>query len=74
MPALTHLSADAAPEEIVAVLARDGALILDDALPLDEVDALVAELEPYVEATPTGGTRSPARRPRGPEPSSPARR
>jgi len=54
MPALTHLPADAPADEIVAVLDRDGALILDDALPLDAVDALVAELRPYVEATPTG--------------------
>jgi hypothetical protein len=54
MPALTHLPADAPAAEIVAVLERDGALILDDALPLAEVDALVAELRPYVDATATG--------------------
>jgi ectoine hydroxylase-related dioxygenase (phytanoyl-CoA dioxygenase family) len=54
MPSLTHLPADAPAAEIVAVLDRDGALILDDALPLDEVDALVAELRPYVEATAPG--------------------
>lgn len=53
-PAVTHLPADADSAEIVAVLERDGALILDDALPLEAVDALVAELRPYVEATPTG--------------------
>lgn len=58
-PALTHLPADAAlsPEgaaEIVAVLERDGALILDDALPVAAVDALVAELQPYVQATAPG--------------------
>src|SRR5690349_19078799 len=54
MPSLTHLPADAPAEEITAVLARDGALILDDALAPDAVDALAAELAPYVEATPTG--------------------
>lgn len=54
MPSLVHLSADAPAAEIVAVLERDGALILDDALPVAEVDALVAELRPWVEATPTG--------------------
>src|SRR3954447_10663637 len=54
MPALTHLPADAPAAEVVAVLERDGALILDDALGLAEVDALVAELRPYVEATATG--------------------
>ncbi len=54
MPELVHLSAGAPSEEIVAVLERDGALILDDALSGAEVDALVAELKPWVEATPTG--------------------
>lgn len=54
MPSLVHLPADAPAAEIVAVLERDGALILDDALAAAEVDALVAELAPYVAATPTG--------------------
>ncbi len=54
MPALAHLSADAPAAEILAVLDRDGALILDDALPADAVDALVAELRPWVEATAPG--------------------
>jgi ectoine hydroxylase-related dioxygenase (phytanoyl-CoA dioxygenase family) len=54
MPALTHLPADAPAEEITAVLLRDGALILDDVLPPADVDALVAELKPYVDATATG--------------------
>lgn len=54
MPALAHLPADAPAAEILAVLDRDGALILDDALPADEADALVAELRPWVEATAPG--------------------
>jgi len=54
MPALTHLPADAPAADIVAVLERDGALILDDALALDAVNALVGELRPYVEATAPG--------------------
>jgi len=54
MPELAHLPADAATAEIVAVLERDGALILDDVLPAADVDALVAELRPYVEATAPG--------------------
>ncbi|MFN3511525.1 MAG: phytanoyl-CoA dioxygenase family protein [Phenylobacterium sp.] len=63
MPSLVHLPADAPSGEIAAVLARDGALILDDALSPSEVDALVAELAPYVEATEPGrdvfsGTRT----------------
>jgi len=54
MPKLTHLPAAAPAEEIVTVLERDGALILDDALPTADVDSLVAELRPYVEATAPG--------------------
>jgi ectoine hydroxylase-related dioxygenase (phytanoyl-CoA dioxygenase family) len=54
MPQLVHLPADAPAEEVVAVLTRDGALILDDALPQAQLDALVAELAPYVEATEPG--------------------
>lgn len=54
MPALVHLPADAPASEVMAVLERDGALILDDALPVAVVDALVEELRPWVDATPTG--------------------
>lgn len=54
MPALVHLPADAPVAEIMSVLERDGALILDDALPAERVDALVEELRPWVDATPTG--------------------
>ena len=54
MPELTHLPADAPIDEIMAVLDRDGALILDDVVAPDAVDALVAELRPYVEATKPG--------------------
>jgi len=53
-PRLTHLPADAPAAEIAAVLDRDGALILDEALPVAAADALVAELRPYVEATAPG--------------------
>lgn len=54
MPSLVHLPADAPADEVAAVLTRDGALILDDALPAAALDALVAELRPYVEATEPG--------------------
>lgn len=54
MPVLTHLPADAPAADIVTVLERDGALILDNALSEAEVDALVAELDPYVQATAPG--------------------
>jgi hypothetical protein len=54
MPNLVHLPADTPADEVTAVLTRDGAVILDDALPRAELDALVAELAPYVEATEPG--------------------
>lgn len=54
MPALTHLPAEAPADDVLAVLARDGALILDDVLAGAEVEALVGELRPYVDATATG--------------------
>lgn len=54
MPALEHLPADAPIERIMAILDRDGALILDDMLTPDALDALTAELRPYVEATQPG--------------------
>ena len=54
MPSLTHLPADAAIEDIMAVLDRDGALILDDMLTPAEIDALSAEIRPYVDATEPG--------------------
>lgn len=54
MPELVHLPADAPADQVTAILERDGALILDGALSPDDVAALVAELRPYVEATPPG--------------------
>jgi hypothetical protein len=54
MPALAHLPADAPAADVMAVLERDGALILDDVLAPADLDALVAELRPYVETTPIG--------------------
>ena len=54
MPNLTHLPADAPIDEIMAVLDRDGALILDDVLSIGEADAFREELRPYVEATQPG--------------------
>lgn len=43
MPELTHLPADAPTDEIMAVLHRDGALILDGVIAPDDVDALADE-------------------------------
>lgn len=54
MPELVHLPADAPVDEIMSVLDRDGALVLDDLIPRSRVDAVVAELRPFVEATRPG--------------------
>lgn len=54
MPSLKHLPADASPDEISAILDTDGALILDDVLSPAEVDRVMGELTPYIEATSTG--------------------
>jgi ectoine hydroxylase-related dioxygenase (phytanoyl-CoA dioxygenase family) len=57
MPSLKHLSADAAPEAISAILDTDGALVLDDVLTAEGVARVRAEIDPYVEATPDGRDR-----------------
>ncbi|HWA61512.1 MAG TPA: phytanoyl-CoA dioxygenase family protein [Caulobacteraceae bacterium] len=54
MPALKHLPADTPAATIAAILDTDGALILDNVIPKAQLDALLAELEPYIEATPNG--------------------
>jgi hypothetical protein len=54
MPALERLAADTDPDAIVAVLRRDGALILEGAATPTAMDALVAELRPWIEATSPG--------------------
>lgn len=54
MPSLQHLAADTRIDDIMAVLDRDGALILDDLMTPQQVDALQTELRPYVEATEPG--------------------
>ena len=46
---LTNYRSHLVERQSSAVLTRDGGLILDDALSPAEVDALVAELRPYVE-------------------------
>lgn len=54
MPDLIHLPADAATDEIMSVLNRDGALILDDVISAAAADQFREELRPYVEATRPG--------------------
>ncbi len=54
MAAVEHLAPDTPAERIHEVLARDGALIVDDLASTDVVDAIAAEMAPYVDATPYG--------------------
>jgi ectoine hydroxylase-related dioxygenase (phytanoyl-CoA dioxygenase family) len=50
--AIVHLDARTARvEEIVAVIDRDGAIILDRALTPAQVDAILSELEPFIAGT-----------------------
>jgi len=54
VPELVHLPADAPTATMAEVLDRDGALILDRVLTPEAVAGMVAELSPYVAATPAG--------------------
>jgi ectoine hydroxylase-related dioxygenase (phytanoyl-CoA dioxygenase family) len=54
VPKLVTLPAATPADEVMAVLRRDGALILADLLAPAAVDALLVELMPYIEATPPG--------------------
>ena len=51
---VTHLPAGATADEIHDVLLRDGALIIDDLADIDLIDRVLAEMTPYIEATPPG--------------------
>ncbi len=51
MPTLQTLPADAPVEAILAVIARDGALILEDILAPTVVDQVLAETRSYIDAT-----------------------
>lgn len=54
MSRLVRLAREASPEEVQSIVARDGALILEDVLVPQELDQLKGELMPYVEATAMG--------------------
>jgi ectoine hydroxylase-related dioxygenase (phytanoyl-CoA dioxygenase family) len=51
---ITHLPAKTAIEAVVAALGADGAVIVDQVAAPELLDAVEAELRPYLEATPTG--------------------
>ncbi len=52
--AVTHLPASAAADEIHAVVARDGAVIIDDLASPALLDRIADEMSEHVERTPTG--------------------
>ena len=54
MPKLVTLPATASTDEILAVLKRDGALILKDVLTSGQVAQVLAETMPYIDATEYG--------------------
>ena len=51
---LTTLTPEATVEEVVQLLRQDGALIIKDIISPQVVDQLTAEMQPYINATPTG--------------------
>ena len=54
MTELTRLDREAKVEEVLAVITRDGAVILENLLSGEEVDSTLGELMPYIEATKPG--------------------
>ncbi len=51
---ITHVPADTSAEAIHEILTRDGALVIDDLASAESIDAITAEMAPFVEATPNG--------------------
>lgn len=54
MAELRRFDAGTEIDEIVSTVRRDGALILENVLPGDQIDRTLAEITPYVDATSTG--------------------
>jgi hypothetical protein len=54
MTSLTRLDANAGPDEILPVIARDGAVILENVLTREPLERLLGELMPYVSHTRPG--------------------
>lgn len=54
MPKLVSLPASASTDEILQILKRDGALIVNDVLGADDLAVLREEIDPFVEATEFG--------------------
>lgn len=54
MPNVTTLPNTATKDDVLAVIHTDGAVIIKDVLTGDQVDHVLAETMPYIEATPPG--------------------
>ncbi len=54
MKSLTHLASTASGNDISAALTEDGAVIVDNLVSEREIDALLTELQPWIDATKTG--------------------
>ncbi|NNE74682.1 MAG: phytanoyl-CoA dioxygenase family protein [Acidimicrobiales bacterium] len=57
-----HLPADAATDEIVSVLRRDGCVVLDNLVTPEVMDRFRAEMQPYIDGTAPGGDTFSGRR------------
>ena len=51
---VAHLSRDARPAEVAALVGRDGAVVVDDVAETALLDQIEGELRPYFDATPSG--------------------
>jgi phytanoyl-CoA dioxygenase PhyH len=51
---LRHLPPDATPEAVAEVVTSEGAVIVDRLAPIALMDRIAAELQPYLDTTPTG--------------------
>jgi len=54
MPGLEHLPANTTPDEVKRLLKRDGAVIVDRLVEPEAMDAILAEMKPWFDATPFG--------------------
>jgi ectoine hydroxylase-related dioxygenase (phytanoyl-CoA dioxygenase family) len=61
---IVHLPPTCTAEEAHEVLERDGAVIVDDLAPPGTVEAILAEMRPYIDATPPGSDGFSGRRTR----------
>ena len=49
-----HLPATATADEVAAILERDGAVVVDQLISREAMEAVEAELHPFIDTTPFG--------------------